>query len=186
VDDRELVGRAKSGDRLAFGLLVRRHQPMVFRTVLRLVGHEDDAMDITQDAFVRAYERLPSFRGESSFGTWVCRIGINLGLNLLRTRRPTVDHEEAMVAAPLPSSPEAVQQTITERLDEAICALPPRQRLTLLLRVRDGKTHEEIAGLLDCAVGTSKAAFHAAIKNLRKTLADLRPIVEEDDASPFP
>lgn len=185
MDDRELVGKAKGGDRLAFGLLVRRHQPMVFRTVLRLVGHEDDAMDLTQDAFIRAYERLQSFRGESSFGTWVCRIGINLGLNHLRTRRPTLDPEEAGVAAPRPPSPEAVQHTITERLDHAISELPARQRLTLLLRVREGKTHEEIAELLDCAVGTSKAAFHAAIKNLRKALEDLRPLVEVDDEPPF-
>jgi RNA polymerase sigma-70 factor (ECF subfamily) len=183
VDDHDLVARAKRGDRLAFGMLVDRHQPMVFRTVLRLVRHEDDALDLTQDAFVRAFERLSSFRGESSFGTWVCRIVINLGLNHLRSRRPTVD-TDTLVAAPAGASNEAREKMIQARLDRAVDALPPRQRLTLQLRVRDGKTHEEIAEVLQCAVGTSKAAFHAAVMNLRRSLADLGPLMEEDDASP--
>lgn len=138
-------------------------------------------MDITQDAFVRAYERLGSFRGESTFGTWVCRIGINLGLNHLRARRPTVDPEDARLAAPSLVS-EVRERMVARRLDEAIAALPPRQRLTLLLKVKDGKTHEEIAAVLGCAVGTSKAAFHAAIRNLRASMADV--ILSEEDDEP--
>ncbi|MBN1424560.1 sigma-70 family RNA polymerase sigma factor [Candidatus Fermentibacteria bacterium] len=181
-----LVAKAKCGDRAAFGVLVRECQPMVLRTVFRLVRHEDDAMDLTQDAFVRAYERLDSFQGTSSFGTWVCRIAINLALNHLRAQRPQADVDVARVAAPAPLSSESRERTVMERLDRAIAGLPPRQRLTVLLRVRDGKTHEEIASLLGCAVGTSKAAFHGAVANLRKALADLVPLMEEDDEAHLP
>ena len=174
MEENELLTRAKEGDRWAFGVLVRMHQPMVFRTVLRMVRNEDDAMDITQDSFVRAFTRLEGFRGASSFGTWVCRIAINQALNLQRARKPVVDAEKVHLS----SAPEDVlavreQEYIHARLDEAIEALPPRQRLTLLLRVKDGKSHKEIADLLDCAVGTSKASFHSAVLNLRKALGDL-------------
>jgi RNA polymerase sigma-70 factor (ECF subfamily) len=180
VDEKVLLAQTKTGNKAAFELLVRRHQPMIFKTVLRIVRNEDDAMDITQDTFVRAYTRLRGFRGASSFGTWCCRIAINLALNQIRSRKHTVTPEEVQLSSP----PEDMvlrheQQYVAKRLNEAIQNLPPRQKLTLLLRVKDGKSHQQIAEILDCAVGTSKASFHNAVINLRKALGDLVSQMEE-------
>jgi RNA polymerase sigma-70 factor (ECF subfamily) len=185
VDEKALLAQAKRGNNAAFEVLVRKHQTMVFRTVLRIVRNEDDAMDVTQDSFVRAYTRLHSFRGASSFGTWVCRIAINIALNQMRARKHTVDPEEVHLASP----PEDVgalrdREEVSRRLDAAIEELPPRQRLTLLLRVKDGKSHQQIAEILDCAVGTSKASFHNAVRNLRKALGDVVSAVEETHETP--
>jgi RNA polymerase sigma-70 factor, ECF subfamily len=174
VDEKALLAQAKMGNKAAFEVLVRKHQSMVFRNVLRLVRNEDDAMDITQDSFVRAYTRLHGFRGASAFGTWVCRIGMNLALNQLRARKYTVDPEEVQLSSPADDIlAQQDKQYVKKRLYEAIEQLPPRQRLTLLLRVKDGKSHQQVAEILDCAVGTSKASFHNAILNLRKALEDV-------------
>lgn len=185
MDEKALLAQAKMGNRDAFEVLVRKHQSMVFRTVLRIVRNKDDAMDITQDSFVRSYTRLHGFREASAFGTWVCRIAINLALNQMRTRKHTVDPEEVQLSSP----PDDIlsqrdQRYINRRLDEAIEKLPPRQRLTLLLRVKDGKSHRQIAEILDCAVGTSKASFHNAVLNLRKALGDLIFQLEEPGETP--
>ncbi len=185
MEETELLTSAKEGDHTAFEVLVKRHQSMVFKTVLRMVRNEDDSMDITQESFIRAYTRLAGFRGASSFGTWVCRIAINLALNHLRARKHTVDPDEVYLSSP----PEDImalreQEYVNRRLEEAIEQLPTRQRLTLLLKVKDGKSHQEIAELLDCAVGTSKASFHNAVMNLRKALGDLVPRLEDSDETP--
>lgn len=185
MDEKELLAQAKMGNKAAFEVLVRTHQSMVFRTVLRLIGNEDDAMDITQDSFLRAYTRLYGFRGASTFGTWVCRIAINLAFNQIRARKHTVDPEEVHLSSP----PEDIlvqrdAEYVKKRLENAIEQLPPRQRLTLLLRVKDGRSHQEIAEILDCAVGTSKASFHNAVLNLRKMLGDLGPQLEESGETP--
>lgn len=179
MDEKDLIRRAKQGDRQAFGQLVRMCQPMVYRTVLRILGNEDDAMDITQEGFIRAFTRFEGFREASSFSTWVCRIAMNLALNLLRDRKPTVDPDVASLSTPafdvISSRADAQFQA---RLSKAIEELPPKQRLTLLLRVKDAKSHLEIADTLGCAVGTSKANYHNAVMNLRKALSDLLPSEE--------
>ena len=176
VDERKLICDAKAGDRQAFGELVRFNQKMVYRTVLRIVGNEDDAMDTTQEAFVRAFIKIQSFRGASSFGTWVCRIAMNLALNMLRDRKSTVDHETVALCSP-PKDILAEQESyiFKKKIAAAIEELPPKQKLTLLMKVKDGKRHNEIAELLGCAVGTSKANYHMAVLNLRKALSDLLP-----------
>ena len=185
MDEKVLLAQARTGNKAAFEALVRKHQSMVFRAVLRLVRNEDDAMDITQESFLKAYTRLRGFRGASSFGTWVCRIAINLALNQIRSRKHTVNPEELHLSSP----PEDILEQrhveyVKNLLREAIEQLPPRQRLTLLLRVKDGKTHQEIADILDCAVGTSKASYHCAVLNLRRTLGDVVPQLEESGETP--
>lgn len=176
MDERELIRKARAGDRQAFDTLVRSNQTMVYRTVLRIVRNEDDAMDATQDAFVKSFTKIKSFRGSSSFGTWVCRIAMNLALNMLRDRKSTVDHETAILSSPPDDILEEREQRIfKKKLSAAIEELPPKQRLTLLMKVKDGKRHHEIAEVLGCAVGTSKANYHMAVLNLRRALSDLLP-----------
>lgn len=176
MDERELIRRAKAGDRQAFGTLVRSNQTMVYRTVLRIVGNEDDAMDASQEAFIKAFTKIDSFRGASSFGTWVCRIAMNLALNMLRDRKTTVDPETATLSSQPDDILEERELHIFKRkLSAAIEELPPKQRLTLLMKVKDGKRHHEIAEILGCAVGTSKANYHMAVLNLRRALSDFLP-----------
>jgi RNA polymerase sigma-70 factor (ECF subfamily) len=182
-DDSPLVERAKAGDEAAFEALVRRHQDRAFAVALRLVRQREDALDIAQEAFVRAYQSLPGFKGEARFSTWLHRIVVNLGLDHLR-RRTTRDAGEYQdsraledaardVVAPTPDPQEAAEAKETRRqIQEGLAALPPEQRLVLLLREIDGLSYKEIAQSMRCSIGTVMSRLHYA---RRKMQARLRP-----------
>ncbi len=172
MSDRELVVRAKQGDRAAFGELVLRHQQQVYHMALRVVRNAEDAEDIAQDAFIRAYQRLRTFRGSSSFRTWVVSIALNRARNLLRDN-PSERSEELPASAqaatvdPLQALEGKERQEVLSR---AIDDLPPRQRMTVLLRVQEGMSHKEIARVLGTSPGTSKANYHFAVTRLREVM----------------
>jgi RNA polymerase sigma-70 factor (ECF subfamily) len=174
--DGELVSRSKAGDVEAFGELVRRYQKPVFRIVLRMVKSPDDADDITQDTFVRAYRGLKTFKEEFDFHPWLFRIGYNQAINFLnkRKRQAAVDLEDVpekdIKTGPEPESPiqSASRQELLARLDSALQRLPEEQRTVFLLRVQQGLSYEEIAETMETPKGTVMSRLARARMALRK------------------
>lgn len=173
--DHALVRASAGGDAVAFEALYRRHAARVHGVILRLVGHRHSrAEDLTQEAFVRAWQALPTFRFESAFGTWLHRLAANTALMELRSRRaaPGLD-EDTDVAEAIGTVDSAGHVTaLSMDLEQAVASLPPRARAVLVLYDVEGWMHEEIAGALDMAVGSSKAQLHRARRLLRAKLGD--------------
>ncbi|MCA9674879.1 MAG: sigma-70 family RNA polymerase sigma factor [Kofleriaceae bacterium] len=173
--DQPLVARFKRGDRLAFDLLVRRHQRGLWRIARRYVGNDADAADVAQQAFVRAYKALPGFRGAATVRSWLYRIAINLALNHVRDRgRETLRAPDELDDDRLATGATGARRLIADEdaaaLRDAITALPPKQRMVLELRVYDELSFREVAELADCTENAAKVNFHYAVKRLRELL----------------
>ena len=173
-NDTDDVRAAAAGDRQAFQRLYRLHVGRIHGAMLRLAGYDHArAEDLTQDAFVRAWQKLDSFREQSAFGTWLYRLAVNVALMDIRARGAdpvgyvaednVPDHGETPFCA-----------AERDELERAIGKLPPRARAVLVLHDVEGWRHEEIAGELEMAVGSSKAQLHRARGLLRKALGEVR------------
>ena len=189
LDDSALVSACKAGQTEAYGVLVRKYQDKLYPTLLRLTGHPEDAHDLLQDSFLRAFEKLGKFHGESSFFTWIYRIAINLSLSNRRRRRPlTLSRESSQDlnsdggADPRnhdPSLPlEAMERE--QLVQNALNALAKDQRAVVVLKEFDGLQYDEIAGILKIPVGTVRSRLHRARLELKERL---RSLVEGDDLS---
>ncbi|MBI4168896.1 MAG: RNA polymerase sigma factor [Acidobacteria bacterium] len=166
--DGSLVARFQGGDESAFDELVVRHRQTVYRLAYRLMGSHEDADDLSQEAFMKAYRGLRGFRGEAAFRTWVTRIVVNLALNARQARRAAVPLE---AAADLRSEATGTEATLRSQVKGAVGDLPPRQRQVLRLKVYGGLKFSEIARAAGMSVGTAKATFFQAVRNLRVRLA---------------
>ena len=174
-DDHALVRASAGGDSSAFEALYRRHAGRVHGVILRLVGHQHSrAEDLTQEAFVRAWQALPTFRFESAFGTWLHRLAANTALMELRGRRttPHMDGDEDAFDTIGTADSAGHATALSMDLEQAVASLPPRARAVLVLYDIEGWKHEEIADSLDMAVGSSKAQLHRARRLLRAKLGD--------------
>ena len=171
--DGRLVRSAGAGDAIAFEALYRRHNARVHGVILRLVGgHAGRAEDLTQEAFVRAWQALPGYRFESAFTTWLHRLAVNTALMELRSRRSrpqASDDEDALDHIGTQDS-AGHGTALTMDLERAVATLPPRARAVLVLHDVEGWKHEEIAAELGMAVGSSKAQLHRARGLLRTRL----------------
>ena len=175
ADERALVGAAARGEVAAFEALYRRHVGRVHGVIKRLVGgHGARAEDLTQEAFVRAWQALPAFRFESAFSTWLHRLAVNTALMELRSRRSRPHEEGDDDAVALLGSPDSAGHLTALSLDleRAVATLPPRARAVLVLYDVEGWRHEEIAAELGMAVGSSKAQLHRARGLLRTRLGE--------------
>lgn len=171
-DERFLVARAQQGDREAARSLYDAHARRVHRLVFRLCRDEEMARDLTQDTFIRVFDRLSTFRGDSAFATWVHRIAVTVTLNGLRKeRRLRRGADDLDVATDLPAPPDSVDPDLRARLRSAIEALPPGGRASVVLHDIEGYTHAEIGRMLGIAEGTSKARLFDARNRLRKALS---------------
>jgi len=170
--DLELAERFREGDRAAFDQLVRRHQKPLWRLVRRYVKRDADAADVTQQAFVRAFKALATFRGAASVRSWLYRIAINCALSWLRDHRREEASEIAddALTATNPAPAQLIAGEDTAALRAAIAQLPPKQKLVLELRVFDDLSFKEVAELADCTENTAKVNFHYAVKKLRELL----------------
>lgn len=167
----DLVRRARTGDESAFEALYRAHAGRVHALCLRMTGDPAQARELTQDAFVRAWEKLDTFRGESAFGSWLHRLAVNVVLmdrRLAARRAEDTLPEETGAATPLHAG--APRHADRMDLEAAIRALPPMARQVLVLHELEGYEHAEIAGMLGIAEGTSKAHLFRARRILRETL----------------
>ena len=169
--ERALVDSARQGDREAFDRLVELHQRNIYGLCLRYTGNHQDASDLAQETFVKAYRSIRAFRGESAFSTWLYRIGVNTCLSYRSGRRPVSEELRDELAAEKDDALAGLQQAEEAVIVRAaIRALPEKQRLTLILKLYHDRTHEEIAKALGTSVGTAKANLFHALANLRKTL----------------
>ncbi|BFI96951.1 MAG: sigma-70 family RNA polymerase sigma factor [Rhodanobacter sp.] len=171
-NDTDDARAAASGDRHAFQRLYRRHVERIHGALYRLAGYDHArAEDLTQEAFVRAWQKLPGFRHESAFGTWLYRLAVNLALMEIRARRadPVGFVDEDQLPEPADTPFCAAER---EELERAIGKLPPRARAVLVLHDVEGWRHEEIGEEMDMAVGTSKAQLHRARQLLRRALGE--------------
>lgn len=173
ADDRTLIDACLGGRREAFDVIVRRHQRQVYQLCYRFVGTHEDASDLAQDVFIRAYRGLRGFKGGSALSTWLYRIAVNVCLNRVNARtvrltpldatdRPDRTVEQADVGL--------VRRERAAEVRAAIARLPEKQRATLILRVYHDLPHEQIAGILGSSTGAVKANFFHALANLKKIL----------------
>jgi RNA polymerase sigma-70 factor (ECF subfamily) len=185
-DDRRLVERSAQGDREAFGVLVRRHQERTFNLAYQVLRNREDALDVAQEAFVKAFASLPGFKGESSFTTWLHRIVVNLAIDSLRRRRRSqgIEYddrravpEEPGVEVEAPGGPENELELKQVRalLARGIGLLPPAQRAVLVLREIEGLTYEEIARAVGCSLGTVMSRLFYARRKLQRIFKDHLP-----------
>jgi RNA polymerase sigma-70 factor, ECF subfamily len=174
LDDRGLVRACLAGRREAFDVIVERHQRGVYQLCYRFVRSHEDAADLTQEVFLRAYRGLHRFRGDAALSTWLYRIGVNLCLNRVSARAPreTPLDEAHPVAAPDTDPVSALAEARRrERVRAAVDELPGKQRAALILRVYHELSHQEIASALGTSVGAAKANVFHALGNLRRALA---------------
>jgi RNA polymerase sigma-70 factor (ECF subfamily) len=177
LDERALVDACLAGRADAFALIVERHKRSVYQLCYRFVGNHEDASDLSQDVFLRAYRGLRNFRGQSSLATWLYRIGVNVCLNRVSVKtpavepigeRPIVDDREASPADLL------LRDERGARVRRAIAQLPRKQRVTLVLRAYHELSHQQIADVLGSSVGAVKANFFHALTNLRRILNETK------------
>ena len=174
MNEEQLVAACLAGHREAFEIIVERHRRTVYQLCYRFVGNHEDASDLSQDVFVRAYKGLQRFRGQSSLGTWLYRIGVNVCLNRVSAKRPLTEPIDARPHVDERAPDAAGELLRAERAAEvraAIARLPNKQRATVILRVYHELSHEEIAGILGSSVGAVKANFFHALGNLKRLLA---------------
>ena len=185
--DGDLVRAVRHGDRDAFRVLVERYQRKVTAVALGMVRNREDALEIAQETFVKAFESLQHFKGDSSFYTWLYRIVVNLAIDFRRRerRRPTVPIEEPAGADGEPgyrlqlkeerlADPfeQAQAREIGERVAAAVDELTPDHKAVILLREVEGLSYEEISRVMQCSKGTVMSRLHYARKKLQKKLRD--------------
>jgi len=166
--ERLLLDASRTGDAAAFAALLRESAPALERLALRLVGDRHDAEDVAQDAVLKAWRKLPGFKGESRFRTWICRILVHRALDFLRRRRPAAESLDLVPASARDPHAEVAAQELDGVVRRAIDDLPPVQRATLLLRADQGLSYEEIAYVL----GSTRNAVRMNLVAARKKLAE--------------
>jgi RNA polymerase sigma-70 factor (ECF subfamily) len=176
-DDAQLIAETLAGKSAAFGHLVRKYQDRLYNTMVHVVGHADDALDIVQEAMVQAFLKLETFHQASAFYTWLYRIAFNVAASQRRRRRPTASVEQAHEASgeePVDSQAGPVDQLEQaercRQVQQAIAALEDEYRVVLVLREIDGCCYETIAEILDLPIGTVRSRLHRARLQLREQL----------------
>src|SRR6185369_11561278 len=186
--DRLLVERAQRGEKHAFDLLVMKYQRKLARLLSRFIRNPAEVDDVAQDAFIKAYRALPSFRGDSAFYTWLYRIGINTAKNYLVSmgrRAPTVTDFDAEEAETFDdgeqlrdiNTPESMlmSKQVAETVNAAIESLPEELRSAIQLREIEGLSYEEIASIMNCPIGTVRSRIFRARDAIA---AKLRPLID--------
>jgi len=185
AEEMELVKRARRGDLPAYDDLVRRYQERIYATVYHMTANHEDANDLAQEAFIKAYHALKSFKGGSSFYTWVYRIAVNKTINFLKQRKNkahlslddlylNAEHDPDLVALISEKTPrrEVSLAELQEKLNAAMQKLSEPHRLVVALHDVQGLSHEEIAKIMDCNIGTVRSRLFYARQQLQAYLSD--------------
>jgi RNA polymerase sigma-70 factor (ECF subfamily) len=183
--DLVLVQRSQQGDMEAYDELVRRYQDRVYATVYHMTANHEDASDLTQETFIKAYSALRAFKGDSSFYTWVYRIAVNKTINFLKQKKGRfhlslndvdmhAEHDREMVELVSDRTPrrEVGLSELQEKLNAALLKLSPAHRLVVTLHDVQGLPHEEIATIMDCNIGTVRSRLFYARQQLQAYLSD--------------
>lgn len=178
-----VLARARQGDDEAFRALVERHSRSVFRLAFRMTGNEQDAEDVVQESFLRAYKQLDRFESRANFGTWLYRITANCSVDLMRSKQArhdqsrgeSLDAAEQMPAGDLPSPQRLAESAeIQARVQDALGELSPLERAAFTLRHYEGRSIDEISATLGLGTSAAKHSVFRAVKKLRAALAPLR------------
>ncbi|HEY2082227.1 MAG TPA: sigma-70 family RNA polymerase sigma factor [Verrucomicrobiae bacterium] len=185
VEEGELVKRARKGDLAAYDQLVQRYQERIYATVYHMTSNHEDANDLAQEAFIKGFQALKSFKGGSSFYTWVYRIAVNKTINFLKQRKNrsqmslndldfNAEHDPDLVALISDKTPrrEAGLTELQEKLNEAMQKLSEPHRLVVTLHDVQGMSHEEIAQVMGCNIGTVRSRLFYARQQLQGFLSD--------------
>lgn len=174
LDDQALAAQGAAGSREAFDVIVERHRRTVYQVCYRFVGNHEDASDLSQEAFIRAWRGLRTFKGQSTLSTWLYRIAVNVCLNRVSLKTPPMDpidspetFEDVRVDRP---GAALIREERAAAVRRAIAALPAKQRATLILRAYHDLPHQQIADILGSSVGAVKANFFHALANLKRIL----------------
>ena len=184
-EDWALVRRAQRDDTLAYDELIRRYQERIYATIYHMTSNHEDANDLTQEAFIKAYHALKSFKGDSSFYTWVYRIAVNKTINFIKQRKNRVqmslndmdfnaEHDPDLVALISHNTPrrDLGLAELQEKLNAAMQKLSEHHRMTVVLHDIQGLSHEEVGAIMDCNVGTVRSRLFYARQQLQAYLAD--------------
>jgi RNA polymerase sigma-70 factor, ECF subfamily len=171
----KLIEQSLSGDTEAYAALVNQHQTMVRAMTFRMTGSLDDAEELAQDAFLRAYQQLGTFNGEAKFSTWLCRIAINLSLDWRRreSRRDDIHSRWAAEAVDQSGSNGGFPDELSRRVQAALDRLPAKQRAAIILTVYENQSHAEAARTLGCTEATISWRVFAARQKLKKLLKSI-------------
>ncbi len=185
AEDRELVRKAQTGDMDAYDQLMRKYQERIYATVYHMTSNHEDANDLAQETFVKAYSALKNFKGDSSFFTWVYRIAVNKTINFLKTRKnrsflslndldQQVEHDQELVELVSEQTPRraAGLAELQEKLNEAMQKLSEDHRMVVTLHDVQGLSHEEIGKIMDCNTGTVRSRLFYARQQLQANLSD--------------
>jgi RNA polymerase sigma-70 factor (ECF subfamily) len=185
VDEGKLVDRARRGDLGAYDELVKRYQERIYATIYHITANHEDANDLAQEAFIKAFHALKTFKGGSSFYTWVYRIAVNKTINFLKQRKNktqmslddldfNAEHDPDLVALISEKTPrrEVALSELQEKLNAALQRLSEPHRLVVTLHDVQGLSHEEIAKIMDCNVGTVRSRLFYARQQLQAYLSD--------------
>ncbi len=187
TDDWKLVQRVQGGDKTAFDVLVLKYQHKIVKLVMRYVQDPSESLDVSQEAFIKAYKALPNFRGESAFYTWLYRIAINTAKNYLVARKrrpldydvdlqdPTQYEMQARLSDVATPEGHALGEEVREVVSEAVEKLPEDLRMAIVLREIEGMSYEEIAQAMDCPVGTVRSRIFRAREAIDSRL---RPLLD--------
>ncbi len=186
LSDFELIDLTIEGERAAFDVLVKRYNNSIYMLAYRIVRNHDDADDIAQEVFLKAFEALRSFRKKSSFHTWLYRITTNSCINFLRkhSAQRYIEFANYHVVREADTLDTLHKIELQEVVNEAIEKLPEKQRATVRLRVCEGLSHREVSRILKCSVGTAKANYFHAIRNLQRFMKNY--IAANDDEEIVP
>lgn len=175
MGDADLVAACLGGQPGAFDVIVERHRRTVYQLCYRFVGNHEDASDLSQDVFLRAYRGLRNFKGHSSLGTWLYRIGVNVCLNRVTAKAPVnepIDKRQHVDVHSESPSDRVLRDERAAQVRVAITRLPRKQRAALILRMYHEMSHQEIASVLGSSVGAVKANVFHALRNLKKILGE--------------
>src|SRR6266404_2947755 len=185
IAEAELVKRARRGDLTAYDDLVRRYQERIYATIYHMTSNHEDANDLAQEAFIKAFHALKSFKGGSSFYTWVYRIAVNKAINFLKQRKNRIqlslddldvnaEHDPDLVALISDKTPrrETGLAELQEKLNAAMQKLSEPHRLVVTLHDVQGLSHEEIAQIMECNIGTVRSRLFYARQQLQAYLSD--------------
>jgi RNA polymerase sigma-70 factor, ECF subfamily len=185
VEDSVLVQRAQKGDYTSYDELVRRYQERIYSTIYHMTANHEDAVDLAQETFIKGFQALNSFKGDSTFYTWVYRIAVNKTINFLKSRKNkthlslndldlNTENNPDLVSLVSDKTPrrDAGLSELQEKLNEAMLKLSPAHRLVVTLHDVQGLAHEEIAAIMDCNVGTVRSRLFYARQQLQANLSD--------------
>ena len=179
--DEELVARSIGGDRESFNQLILRWERPIYALAYRTIGREEDARDVCQETFLRAFRALPAFRGQAKLSSWLYRIAINLCRDWIRRERraaivhPTSDVDLVELAAATGPS-ESIEDLVARRdlvrsIERVMARLPEEQRTAIILKEHHGMTFQEIADLMGCPLSTVKTRLYQGLASVRRELA---------------